>query len=60
VIDPAANPEERLADDRRRERLRSVLRAIPERDASVCACAPKVCAIAASRERADLAGSASR
>ena len=32
VIDPAANPEERLAGDRRRQRLRSVLRAIPERD----------------------------
>ncbi len=37
VIDPAANPEERLADDRRRERLRSVLRAIPERDRQ-CLC----------------------
>jgi len=37
VADPAANPEERLADGRRRERLRSVLRAIPERDRQ-CLC----------------------
>ena len=37
VIDPAANPEERLADDRRRERLRSVMRAIPDRDRQ-CLC----------------------
>jgi RNA polymerase sigma-70 factor (ECF subfamily) len=32
LIDPAANPEERLAEYQRRQRLRSVLRAMPERD----------------------------
>jgi RNA polymerase sigma-70 factor, ECF subfamily len=32
VIDPAANPEQRMADSQRRRRLRSVLRAMPERD----------------------------
>ena len=32
VIDPAANPEQRLADDRRTRRLRAVVRALPERD----------------------------
>lgn len=32
VIDPAANPEEQMAEDQRRQRLRSVLRALPERD----------------------------
>lgn len=32
AIDPAANPEERLADDRRHARLRGVVRALPERD----------------------------
>ena len=32
AIDPAANPEEQLAGEERRRRLRSVLRAIPERD----------------------------
>ena len=32
MIDPAANPEEQLADVQRRRRLRAVLRAIPERD----------------------------
>jgi len=32
VIDPAANPEEQLADDRRTRRLRAVVLALPERD----------------------------
>ena len=32
VIDPAANPEQQLADDRRVRRLRAVVRALPERD----------------------------
>ena len=32
AIDPAANPEQRLAALQRRRRLHSVLRAIPERD----------------------------
>ena len=32
AIDPGANPEERLAADERRGRLRAVVRAIPERD----------------------------
>lgn len=32
VIDPEANPEERMAEYQRRRRLRSVLRALPERD----------------------------
>ena len=32
VIDPAANPEQQLADDRRAHRLRAVVRALPERD----------------------------
>lgn len=32
VIDPAANPEQQLADDRRRRRLLAVVRALPERD----------------------------
>ncbi len=32
AIDPTANPEERLADEERRRRFQSVLRAIPERD----------------------------
>jgi RNA polymerase sigma-70 factor, ECF subfamily len=32
LIDPAANPEERLADERRRCRLRAVVQAMPERD----------------------------
>ena len=37
VIDPAANPEEQLADVQRRRRLRAMLRAIPERDRQ-CLC----------------------
>lgn len=32
VIDPAANPEQQLADGRRVRRLRAVVRALPERD----------------------------
>ena len=32
VIDPAASPEQQLADDRRRRRLVAVVRALPERD----------------------------
>ena len=32
VIDPAANPEQQLADDRRVRRLRAVVLALPERD----------------------------
>ena len=32
MIDPAANPEQQLADDRRVRRLRAVVRALPERD----------------------------
>jgi RNA polymerase sigma-70 factor (ECF subfamily) len=32
ALDPSANPEERLAADRRRARLRAVVRAMPERD----------------------------
>lgn len=32
VIDPAADPEQQLSDDRRRLRLCQVLRAMPERD----------------------------
>jgi RNA polymerase sigma-70 factor, ECF subfamily len=32
VIDPAANPEQQLADDRRVRRLRTIVRALPERD----------------------------
>jgi RNA polymerase sigma-70 factor (ECF subfamily) len=32
VIDPAANPEQQLADDRRTRRLRAVVLALPERD----------------------------
>lgn len=32
LIDPGHSPEERLADDQRRQRLRSVLRALPDRD----------------------------
>jgi len=32
AIDPSANPEEQLAGDRRRQRLRAVVRALPERD----------------------------
>lgn len=32
LIDPAANPEEQLAEIRRRQRLHSVLRALPERE----------------------------
>lgn len=32
VIDPAANPEQQLADDRRMRRLRAVVLALPERD----------------------------
>jgi RNA polymerase sigma-70 factor, ECF subfamily len=32
AIDPASNPEEQLADDRRRLKLRAVVRAMPERD----------------------------
>jgi RNA polymerase sigma-70 factor, ECF subfamily len=32
AIDPAANPEERLADERRRLRLRAAVREMPERD----------------------------
>lgn len=32
AVDPSANPEEQLADDRRRRRLRAVVRALPERD----------------------------
>jgi RNA polymerase sigma-70 factor (ECF subfamily) len=32
VIDPAANPEQQLADDRRTRRLRAVVQALPERD----------------------------
>jgi RNA polymerase sigma-70 factor (ECF subfamily) len=32
VIDPAADPEQQLADGRRTRRLRAVVRALPERD----------------------------
>jgi RNA polymerase sigma-70 factor (ECF subfamily) len=32
VVDPGANPEQQLADDRRGRRLRSVVHALPERD----------------------------
>ena len=32
VVDPAADPEQQLADDRRSRRLRSVVQALPERD----------------------------
>jgi RNA polymerase sigma-70 factor (ECF subfamily) len=32
VIDPAANPEQQLANGRRTRRLRAVVRALPERD----------------------------
>ena len=32
AIEPGANPEERLADERRRCRLRAVVQAMPERD----------------------------
>jgi RNA polymerase sigma-70 factor (ECF subfamily) len=32
VVDPAANPEQQLVDDRRGRRLRSVLLALPDRD----------------------------
>jgi RNA polymerase sigma-70 factor (ECF subfamily) len=32
VTDPAANPEQQLADDRRMHRLRAVVLALPERD----------------------------
>jgi RNA polymerase sigma-70 factor (ECF subfamily) len=32
VIDPAANPEQQLVDDRRTRRLRNVVRVLPERD----------------------------
>jgi RNA polymerase sigma-70 factor, ECF subfamily len=32
LFDPAANPEERVASDQRRLRLRAVLRALPDRD----------------------------
>jgi RNA polymerase sigma-70 factor (ECF subfamily) len=32
VIDPTANPEQQLADDRRTRRLRAVVLALPERD----------------------------
>jgi len=32
VIDPAAGPEQQLADDRRRRRLIAVVRVLPERD----------------------------
>jgi RNA polymerase sigma-70 factor, ECF subfamily len=32
LVDPAANPEERMASDQRRRRLRAVLRAMRERD----------------------------
>jgi RNA polymerase sigma-70 factor (ECF subfamily) len=32
LLDTAANPEERVAEDQRRERLRAVLRALPDRD----------------------------
>jgi RNA polymerase sigma-70 factor (ECF subfamily) len=32
VVDPAADPEQQLSDDRRRLRLCHVLRAMPERD----------------------------
>lgn len=36
AIDPAANPEERMAEYQRRQHLRSVLRAMPERDRRCC------------------------
>ena len=32
LVDPCANPEEQLVEDRRGRRLRSVLAALPERD----------------------------
>ena len=32
LVDPARNPEERMAGDQRQARLRAVLRALPERD----------------------------
>jgi RNA polymerase sigma-70 factor (ECF subfamily) len=32
VIDPASNPEQRLADAQRRRRLLAVMNALPERD----------------------------
>jgi RNA polymerase sigma-70 factor (ECF subfamily) len=32
VIDPGADPEQQLADDRRTRRLRAIVRALPERD----------------------------
>jgi RNA polymerase sigma-70 factor (ECF subfamily) len=32
VVDPAANPEQQLADDRRTRQLRAVVLALPERD----------------------------
>ena len=32
LVDPAANPEQQLASDQRRDRLRAVVRALPERD----------------------------
>jgi RNA polymerase sigma-70 factor (ECF subfamily) len=32
VVDPGADPEQQLADDRRARRLRSVVQALPERD----------------------------
>jgi RNA polymerase sigma-70 factor (ECF subfamily) len=32
VIDPALNPEQRMAEEQRHSRLRSIVRALPERD----------------------------
>ena len=49
LIDPAANPEQQLVDDRRGRRLRSVLLAFPNAIGSVSSCAQKGCVTAISR-----------